>query len=73
VRPTSMAVGKYLAVDSAGEVFGRDSRQGVNAALWDETRRSATQWRGGVGRRWRGAADDLRRRWRSKMTGRQAP
>jgi hypothetical protein len=49
--------GKYPVVDPSGEVLGRDSRRGVNAALWDGTGRPATRWwqaaghGGGVG--WR--------------------
>jgi hypothetical protein len=44
---------KYPSVDPSGEVLGRDSRRGVNAAMWDGTGRPATRWwqaagRGGV-------------------------
>jgi hypothetical protein len=48
---------KYPGVDPSGEVLGRDSQRGVNAALWDGTGRPATWWwqaagcGGGVG--WR--------------------
>jgi hypothetical protein len=48
-----MAVGgreKYPAVDPSGEVLGRDSRRGVNVALWDGTGRHATRWWQAAGR-----------------------
>jgi hypothetical protein len=41
---------KYPGVDPSGEVLGRDSRRGVNAALWDGTGRPATRWWQAAGR-----------------------
>jgi hypothetical protein len=41
---------KYPGVDPSGEVLGRDSRRGVNVALWDGTGRPATRWWQAAGR-----------------------
>jgi hypothetical protein len=40
VRLAAMAVGKYPVVDSAGKVSAR-IHGGINAVLWDMTRRAA--------------------------------